>query len=200
MLINKLTLVVLRVYGKWRVFEKVMHTNNNIGQLICFVLMCSRRTLGLIKIRCVTKSWSQRKLVNQWNISDLKYYRSQNFITEYSTLATLFNNLFIAISWYTHLYCVMNDYLKVNGGVLFRLRTQMDVHISSCMLCTAQLGGPVLKASGRVQYTPFQLGDKSPMATDQHTAGGSVSQLSQQAKLSPWLTLSTKYITTSFWQ
>ena len=67
------------------------------------------------------------------------------------------------------------------------------------MLCTAQLGGPVLKAFGRVQYTPFQLTDKSPMITDQHTAGGSVSQLSQLAKLSPWLTLSTKNITTSFW-
>ena len=71
------------------------------------------------------------------------------------------------------------------------------------MLCTAQLGGPVLKASGRVQYTPFQLGekwgDKSPMIKDQHTAGGSVSQLSQLTKLSPWSTLSTKDITTSFW-
>ena len=41
----------------------------------------------------------------------------------------------------------------------------------------AQFGGPVLKASGRVQYTSFQLGFKSPMTTDQHTAGGSVSQL-----------------------
>ena len=61
------------------------------------------------------------------------------------------------------------------------------------------LGGPVLKASGRVQFSPFQLADKSPMITDQHTAGGSVSQLSQLAKLSPWLTLSTKDIITSFW-
>ena len=68
------------------------------------------------------------------------------------------------------------------------------------MLCAAQLGGPVLKASGRVQFSPFQLADKSPMITDQHTAGGSVSQLSQLAKLSPWLTLSTKDITTSFWR
>ena len=67
------------------------------------------------------------------------------------------------------------------------------------MLCTAQLGGPILRAFGRVQKTPFQLVDKSPMITDQHTAGGSVSQLSQLAKLSPWLTLSTKDITTSFW-
>ena len=50
---------------------------------------------------------------------------------------------------------------------------------------TAQLGGPVLKASGRVQYTAFQLDDKSPMITDQYKAGGSVSQLSQLAKLSP---------------
>ena len=67
------------------------------------------------------------------------------------------------------------------------------------MLCTAQLGRPVVEAFGRVQYTPFQLADKSPMITDQHTAGGSVSQLSQLAKLSPWLTLSTKDISTSFW-
>ena len=67
------------------------------------------------------------------------------------------------------------------------------------MVCTAQFGGRVLKASGRVQYTPFQLGDKSHMITDQQTAGGSVSQLSQLAKLSPGLTLSTKYITASFW-
>ena len=69
----------------------------------------------------------------------------------------------------------------------------------SHMPCTAQLGGPVLKASGQVQYTPFGPGDKSPKITDQHTAGGSVSQLSQLTKLSPWLTLSTKDITTSFW-
>ena len=67
------------------------------------------------------------------------------------------------------------------------------------MLCTAQLGGPVLKPSGRVQYTPVQLGDKSPMITDQHTTGGSVSQLNQLAKLSPWLTISAKDITASFW-
>ena len=67
------------------------------------------------------------------------------------------------------------------------------------MLCTAQLPGPVLKAFERVQFSPLQLADKSPIITDQHTAGGSVSQLSQLAKLSPWLTLSTKDITTSFW-
>ena len=67
------------------------------------------------------------------------------------------------------------------------------------MLCTAQLPGPVLKAFGWVQISPFQMADKSPMITDQLTAGGSVSQLSQLAKLSPWLTLSTKDITTSFW-
>ena len=66
------------------------------------------------------------------------------------------------------------------------------------MMCTVQLGGPVPKAFGRVQYTPFQLADKSPMITDQHTAGGSISQLSQLAKLSPWLTLSTKGITSLF--
>ena len=80
------------------------------------------------------------------------------------------------------------------------LQLKHDGRISLNMLCTAQLGGPVLKASGRVQYIPFQLGDKSPMITDQHTAGDAVSQLSQLAKLSPWLTLSTKDITTSFWQ
>ena len=67
------------------------------------------------------------------------------------------------------------------------------------MSCTEQLGGPVLKASGRVKKSPFGLGDKSPTITDQHTARGSVSQLSQLTKLSPWSTLSTKDITTSFW-
>ena len=67
------------------------------------------------------------------------------------------------------------------------------------MLCTAQPGGPVVKAFGRVQKTPFQLADKCLMITDQHTAGGSVSQLSQLANLSPWLALSTTDITTSFW-
>ena len=72
-------------------------------------------------------------------------------------------------------------------------------HFYFAMLFTAQLGGPVLKAFGMVRYTPFQLADKSPMITDQHTAGGSVSHLNQLTKLSPWLTLSTKDITTSFW-
>ena len=43
------------------------------------------------------------------------------------------------------------------------------------------------------------LEGKCPMITDWHTAGGSVSQLSQWTKLSPWLTLSTKDINTSFW-
>ena len=61
------------------------------------------------------------------------------------------------------------------------------------------LPGPVLKAFGWVQISPLHMADKSPMITDQLTAGGSVSQLSQLAKLSPWLTLSTKDITTSFW-
>ena len=50
-----------------------------------------------------------------------------------------------------------------------------DIGWSVFRLCTAQLGGPVLKAFGRVQYTPFQLTEKSPMITDQHTAGESVS-------------------------
>ena len=40
---------------------------------------------------------------------------------------------------------------------------------------------------------------RSPMITYWHTAGGSVSQLGQWTKLSPWLTLSTKDINTSFW-
>ena len=65
--------------------------------------------------------------------------------------------------------------------------------------CCAQHSLVVRSEGLWVQYTPFQLGDTSPMITDQHTAGGSVSQLSQMAKLSSRLTLSTKDITTSFW-
>ena len=65
------------------------------------------------------------------------------------------------------------------------------------MPCTGQLGVPILKASGWFQNTPFGLGDKSPKITDQPPAGGSVSQLSQLTKPSPWLTLSTKDITPS---
>ena len=76
-------------------------------------------------------------------------------------------------------------------------RTEWRIYAS--MLCTAKLPGPVLKAFGWVQISPFQMADKSPMITDQLTAGGSVSQLSQLAKLSPWLTISTKDVTTSFW-
>ena len=71
-------------------------------------------------------------------------------------------------------------------------------HLDTHLMCIAQLGGPVLRASERVQYIPFQLGDKSPMITGQHTAGGSASQLRQLTKLSPWLTL-YKNITLSFW-
>ena len=95
----------------------------------------------------------------------------------------------------------MNTVIKSSNNLCFNLHMQL-LHASIShigMLCTAQLGGPVPKAFGRVQNTPFQLGGKSPKITDQHAAGGSVSQLSQLAKLSPWLTLSTKYITTSFW-
>ena len=92
---------------------------------------------------------------------------------------------------------------KMHSTMLFakcQLFSSLDMWTNAeIMLCTAQLGGAVLKAFGRVQYTPFQLAAKSPMITGQHTAGGSVSQLSQLAKLSPWLTLSTKDITTSFW-
>ena len=81
----------------------------------------------------------------------------------------------------------------------FQLIVALDQKTLLNMLCTAQLPGPVLKAFGWVQISPFQMADKPPMITDQLTAGGSVSQLSQLAKLSPWLTLSTKDITTSFW-
>ena len=55
---------------------------------------------------------------------------------------------------------------------------------SRAMPCTAQLGGPQ---------------GKSLMIPDWHTAGGSVSQLRQWTNLSPWLTLSTKGLSTSFW-
>ena len=65
--------------------------------------------------------------------------------------------------------------------------------------CTGQLGGPFMKTFGRVQKSPFGPHDNSTMITEQHTTGGSVSQLSQLTQLSPWLTLSTKDITTSFW-
>ena len=62
-------------------------------------------------------------------------------------------------------------------SVIFLIKNNLN-----SMLCTAQLHGPVLKAFGWVQISPFQMADKSPMITDQLTAGGSVSQL---AKLSP---------------
>ena len=96
--------------------------------------------------------------------------------------------------------CTYNDiglYVWHSGEYFLSFPFGTYIHIY--MLCTAQFDGPVLKAPGRVQYTPFQLGDKTPMITDQHRAGGSVSQLSQLTKLSPWLSLSTKDITTSFW-
>ena len=70
---------------------------------------------------------------------------------------------------------------------------------SITMTDTGQLGGPVLKASGRIQNTLFQTGDKSPMIIEQHIAGGSVSQLKQLTKLSPWLTRFVKDITISCW-
>ena len=89
--------------------------------------------------------------------------------------------------------------LAVDNSKFIFLNENDTIPIQITMLCTAQLPGPVLKAFGRAQFSPFQLADKSPMITDQHTAGGSVSQLSQLAKLSPSLTLSTKDITTSFW-
>ena len=100
---------------------------------------------------------------------------------------------------YTHTYIYIRivyiDICMMCACVYVRLL----LYLIWCMLCTAQLPGPVLKAFGRVHISPFQMADKSPMITDQHRAGGSVSQLSQWAKLSPSLTLSTKGITTSFW-
>ena len=100
---------------------------------------------------------------------------------------------------YSKSFCQAYFMVTKAWQIFFQHCVRVAWFISNAMLCTAQLGGPVLKAFGRVQYTPFQLADKSPMITDQHTAGGSVSQLSQLAKLSPWLTLSTKDITASFW-
>ena len=50
------------------------------------------------------------------------------------------------------------------------------------MPCTAQLGGSECLWMGSVY--PLWPGDTFPMITDQHTAGGSVSQLSQLTKLS----------------
>ena len=101
-----------------------------------------------------------------------------------------------------HLLNYIYDRILLKSVTACQLLT-IWMHNLSCfgffMLCTAQLPGPVLKAFGRAQFSPLQLADKSPMITDHHTAGGSVSQSSQLAKLSPWLTLSTKDITTSFW-
>ena len=37
-----------------------------------------------------------------------------------------------------------------------------ETSLFCCMPCTGQFGGPVRKATGRVTYTPPQLGDKSP--------------------------------------
>ena len=79
------------------------------------------------------------------------------------------------------------------------IRPSYKLKTNHHMPCTAQLVGSVLKTSWRVQYTPFGPGDKSPIITDQHRAGGSVSQLSQLTKLWPWLTLSTNDIAVSFW-
>ena len=63
----------------------------------------------------------------------------------------------------------------------------------------AQLPGPVLKAFGKAQLPLFSWLTSPPWSQTSTQQGGSVSQLSQLAKLSPWLTLSTKDITTSFW-
>ena len=122
---------------------------------------------------------------------------SAMFITRVSEVIMFLSCVFVCLCLY-HDVCpddlTMKDWCHTNNI--------LQVHCWGClvvMLCTAQLPGPVLKAFGWVQFSPLQLADKSPMITDQHTAGGSVSQLSQLAKLSHWLTLSTKYITTSFW-
>ena len=110
-------------------------------------------------------------------------------------------HLFYAKSSFVHHFTAIDQFkLELQyGNAKFGSKLLIFLSSVTFMLCTAQLPGPVLKAFGRVQFSPFQLADKSPMITDQHTAGGSVSQLSQLAKLSPWLTLSTKDITTSFW-
>ena len=51
-------------------------------------------------------------------------------------------------------------FVKTNKAMLiFFMRRDIDLN----MLCTAQLPGPVLKAFGRVQFSPLQLADKSPM-------------------------------------
>ena len=100
---------------------------------------------------------------------------------------------FYRLQWSIRSCVWLCDYVMISSDQ--RRPTHLHIH----MLCTAQLPGSVLKAFGRARFSLLQLADKSPMITDQHTAGGSVSQLSQLAKLSPWLTLSTKDITTSFW-
>ena len=114
---------------------------------------------------------------------------------------------------FLYLYCTYKQ--AVNWRVNWLLRAYfLSLAQSKLRLCSANyragyfsnqacdwlsISGPILKAFGRVQYTPFQLADKSPMIADQHTEMGSVSQLSQLANISHWLTLSTKDITTSFW-
>ena len=77
---------------------------------------------------------------------------------------------------YNHQPFGCNNYLRQDTAL--GVSASVWILVAYYMLRTAQLGGPVLKASGSVQYTPFQLGDKSPMITDQHTAGG----LSKQIK------------------
>ena len=81
-------------------------------------------------------------------------------------------------------------------------RPQVDPMLVPWTLpCLAQdsLVVPLWRPLDRLRNPLFRPGEKSPMITDQHTAGSSVSQLRQLTKLSPWLTLSTKDITTSFW-
>ena len=58
----------------------------------------------------------------------------------------------------------VNNWNHVNNGMWLRFHA---ITSAAVMPCTAQLGGSVLKASGRVQQTSFGHGDKTPMTTDQ---------------------------------
>ena len=76
-------------------------------------------------------------------------------------------------------------FLNENGCIL-NLISQKIVSVDPAndnMPCTAQLGGPVLKATGRVQYTPFGLGFKSTMITEQHTVSKPIKPTNQALTL-----------------
>ena len=152
----------------------VLDTSRNKGPLSAYTVIGPYYTLSI-------KSSRQGKLnLPNLDISDcpINVYPDLHIIPHLSWLV-IFDRL---------LWCLYRD---IETDILQRrvviCHASCGVQKELCpMLCTAQLGGPVLKASGRVQNTPFQLGDKPPIITDQLTAGGSVSQLSQLAKLSPW--------------